>query len=142
MKSRIKSRIIFYTILFLIVFIGYFLVIKSFEENIIYFVTPKELEKKIYSDKILRVGGYVKQGSVKNLQDLEYEFVITDNVKEVKVTYHGILPNLFRDGQGVIAKGAFQNGIFIAEEILAKHDEKYIPSELKDELKKSGYWRK
>jgi len=142
MTSRSRKKLILYIFIFTIIFIGYFLVIKTFEENIIYFVTPKELQSKSLTGKEIRIGGLVKPGSSTCDKDLNWIFIITDNVAEVKVQYHGILPNLFRDGQGVIAKGEMQGDEFIANEILAKHDEKYIPKSIAQDLQKKGYWRK
>jgi len=90
----------------------------------------------------VRVGGLVRTGSVVKGADGEVRFDITDNVHAVATHYRGELPDLFREGQGVVAQGAFDDaGVFQAREILAKHDEKYMPKEVVDALKKSGQWR-
>ena len=88
----------------------------------------------------LRVGGLVQEGSVVK-QGNEVRFVVTDLAHTVPVTFRGILPDLFREGQGVIAEGHFKDGVFAANEVLAKHDEKYMPPEVVDALKKSGEWK-
>ena len=142
MISRSKKKLILYIFIFAIILIGYFLIIKTFEENIIYFLTPKEIKEKSLEGKEIRIGGLVKEGSSSSDKNMNWSFIITDNVAEVRVKYHGILPNLFRDGQGIIAKGEMHDGEFVANEILAKHDEKYMPKNVADDLKKSGYWRK
>ena len=143
MKPKAKKKLLFYLLIFFCIFLGYCLIIKTFEENIIFFVSPKDINLIKHSGKIIRVGGIVKEGSVISTDDQQHEFVLSDLVEEVKVLYKGILPNLFREKQGIIAKGKLSaNGEkFFAEEILAKHDEKYIPKELQDTLKKTGQWR-
>lgn len=141
MKPKAKKKLFFYSVIFTIIFSGYFLIIKTFEQNIIYFVTPKEIDLAKHSSKIIRIGGFVKEGSLVSTQDQNHSFMITDGVGEIKILYLGILPNLFREKQGVIVKGKLDNNQFVAQEILAKHDEKYMPKEVKDSLKKSGLWR-
>lgn len=99
-------------------------------------VTPPKLNREV------RLGGLVLTGSLKHTNDGTINFVVTDNVANVNVTYKGIVPDLFREGQGVIAEGKFtDNTHFKAERILAKHDENYVPKEVADSLKKSGEWR-
>lgn len=99
-------------------------------------VTPPKLNREV------RLGGLVLTGSLKHTNDGAINFVVTDNVANVNVTYKGIVPDLFREGQGVIAEGKFtDNTHFKAERILAKHDENYVPKEVADSLKKSGEWR-
>lgn len=90
--------------------------------------------------QVLRVGGLVKQGSVER-EGLETEFFVTDLAHEIHVYYSGMLPDLFREGQGVVAEGRFnERGLFVADTVLAKHDETYMPPEVADALKKSGKW--
>jgi cytochrome c-type biogenesis protein CcmE len=99
-------------------------------------VTPPKLNRNV------RLGGLVMTGSIKHTGDGVIDFVVTDNVANINVSYKGIVPDLFREGQGVIAEGKFtDNNNFKADRILAKHDENYVPKEVADSLKKSGEWR-
>jgi cytochrome c-type biogenesis protein CcmE len=88
----------------------------------------------------MRIGGLVLTGSVQRADERHVTFAITDNQTEVKVTYTGLLPDLFREGQGVVAEGQLINGVFRADSVLAKHDEKYMPREVTDSLKQQGVW--
>ena len=104
------------------------------QDNILFFYTPSELiEKNIDKSKKIRLGGLVKENSIKR-NNIEINFTITDFKKEIKVSYEGILPDLFREGQGVIVKGYLKENIFEATEVLAKHDENYMPPEIKKKL--------
>jgi cytochrome c-type biogenesis protein CcmE len=141
MKAKFKKNLIFYSIIITIIFIGYGLIIKTFEQNIIFFITPKEINLSKHTSKVLRIGGLVKEGSVFSNSEQQHIFIITDMEGEILVKYKGILPNLFRDKQGVIVKGKIVENYFLASELLAKHDEKYIPKELTDKLKDSDVWR-
>ena len=106
------------------------------QDNILFFYTPSEiLEKDLKQDEKVRLGGLVEENSVARY-DTKINFTITDLKKTIEVTYEGILPDLFREGQGVIVKGYLQNNIFEATEVLAKHDENYMPPEIKKKLKK------
>ena len=106
------------------------------QDNILFFYTPSEiLEKDLKQDEKVRLGGLVEENSVAR-NDTKINFTITDLKKTIEVTYEGILPDLFREGQGVIVKGYLQNNIFLATEVLAKHDENYMPPEIKKKLKK------
>ena len=106
------------------------------QDNILFFYTPSEiLEKDLKQDEKVRLGGLVEENSVAR-NDTKINFIITDLKKTIEVTYEGILPDLFREGQGVIVKGYLQNNIFEATEVLAKHDENYMPPEIKKKLKK------
>ena len=101
------------------------------QDNILFFYTPSEiLEKDLKQDEKVRLGGLVEENSVAR-NDTKINFTITDLKKTIEVTYEGILPDLFREGQGVIVKGYLQNNIFEATEVLAKHDENYMPPEIK-----------
>lgn len=107
-------------------------VMNAFQSNLVYFYSPTEiLEGKAPSDKTFRIGGMVQQGSVKKSADgLKVDFIVTDTNKSIPVHYEGILPDLFREGQGVVAQGRLEDGNrFRAREVLAKHDEKYMPPE-------------
>lgn len=119
------------------------LVLFALSDTIVFFYSPSDLiEKHVAAGKRVRIGGLVEQGSVKKLDDAHVEFVVTDTVKTLKVNYQGLLPDLFREGQGVIAEGSVSaNGVFAADSVLAKHDEKYMPPEVAKALKDKGVWR-
>ncbi len=116
-----------------------FLVFSALEQNISYFYTPsKALAANIGPDKRIRLGGLVELGSVKNDGGAEMTFSVTDGAASIVISYTGIKPDLFREEQGVIAQGRLNdNGIFIADTILAKHDENYVPRELEDIVEKA-----
>ncbi len=120
------------------------LVLIAFEDNLVFFYSPSDLlAEKVPEGRALRLGGLVEDDSVKRLADgLTVEFRVTDLANTVPVTYRGILPDLFREGQGVIAEGRFgSDGVFVADEVLAKHDENYMPPEVADALKEAGEWK-
>ena len=117
------------------------LALKAFQENLMYFYNPTQVKNgEAPTMRSFRIGGLVTTGSVKrNPEDLKVSFVLTDTVSSVTVSYEGILPDLFREGQGIVANGTLgTDGIFIADEVLAKHDENYMPTEVADALKKAG----
>ena len=128
------KRLYFYTTATLLYAIDVALVLIALDENIIYFYSPSEVNQS-EAATLLRVGGLVKDGSLKIDNDLGIKFIIEDNIAEVSVIYNGILPDLFREGQGVIAEGKFIDNFFIANEIVAKHDENYMPKEVYESLK-------
>ena len=111
--------------------------LKAFNQNLLYYYSPTQISAgEAPTARTFRVGGLVQNNSVKReAGSLEVTFVLTDFQKEVPVSYTGILPDLFREGQGIIARGKLDNGRFVAEEVLAKHDENYMPPEVKDSLK-------
>lgn len=120
------------------------LVLSAFRENLVFFYSPSEaLTKHLPADRRVRIGGLVEQGSlVKQPDNKTVTFRVTDLTQEIPVTYSGTLPDLFREGQGVVAEGVLRaDGTFQASEILAKHDERYMPPEVAAALKKSGRWR-
>ena len=120
------------------------LVIFAFQDNLVFFYSPTEIAKeRVSSDQRIRVGGLVEEGSVISEGDgLTTRFRITDLSQTLSITYTGILPSLFREGQGVIVQGYLQNSTnFVADEVLAKHDENYMPPEVAEALKKSGQWK-
>lgn len=120
------------------------LVLNAFEDNLVFFYGPSELaEKDIPEGRRFRLGGLVEEGSVNRLDDgLTVEFVITDLAAVVAVSYRGPLPDLFREGQGVVTEGKMAaGGVFIADSVLAKHDETYMPAEVADALKAAGQWQ-
>ncbi|HTK34861.1 MAG TPA: cytochrome c maturation protein CcmE [Caulobacteraceae bacterium] len=110
----------------------------------VFFYSPSEAQTKhVPPDKLIRIGGLVQPGSVRKLADGRIEFAITDNRAVSQVSFRGDLPDLFREGQGVVTQGSFdRSGVFEAREVLAKHDEKYMPKEVADALKKSGEWNR
>ncbi|MCW8934421.1 MAG: cytochrome c maturation protein CcmE [Gammaproteobacteria bacterium] len=118
------------------------LIMMALNENINHFFSPTEiLEGKAPENHSFRIGGLVVTGSVKrDTESLKIEFDLTDGAKNYPVLYVGILPDLFREGQGIVATGEIKNNVFVAEEVLAKHDENYMPPEVADALKKSGKW--
>jgi len=119
------------------------LILSALGDSLVYFYSPTDLkEKGITPGAQIRVGGLVEEGSVAKLDDLDVVFTVTDLNESVIVHYNGLLPDLFREGQGVIAEGAFMtDGQFHATKVLAKHDEKYMPKEVADALKEQGEWR-
>jgi len=119
------------------------LVLFALRDNIVFFHTPAELaEKHVAPGARLRIGGLVKQGSVVKSGGRDVTFTITDNKADLDVSYSGLLPDLFREGQGVVADGALTlDGKFRADSVLAKHDERYMPREVADALKKQGVWQ-
>jgi len=133
MTNKAK-RLYFYTTATLLSALAVALVLIALDENIIYFYSPSEVNQS-EAATLLRVGGLVKDGSLKKDSDLGIKFIIEDNIAEVSVIYNGILPDLFREGQGVIAEGKFIDNFFIANEIVAKHDENYMPKEVYESLK-------
>ena len=122
------------------------LVLNAFQDSIVFFHSPTDLATRpdLQNDRRIRVGGLVKKGTVTKAADgLTTDFVVTDLSHDVKVSYKGILPDLFREGQGVVVEGRLQpGGTFRADEVLAKHDEKYMPPEVAAALKKSGEWKR
>lgn len=115
------------------------LVLTAFQDNLVFFYSPADLQtKKVAADQRFRLGGMVEEGSVQK-DGQTVRFVVTDYVATTPVTYTGILPDLFREGQGVVAEGRLgADGMFTASEVLAKHDENYMPPEVADALKRSG----
>jgi cytochrome c-type biogenesis protein CcmE len=119
------------------------LVLTAFEDNLVFFFSPTDLKAKtVTADQRIRIGGLVEEGSVKKSDNgLVVNFRVTDLENIIPVTFKGVLPDLFREGQGVIAEGQLVQGTFNASEVLAKHDETYMPKEVADALKKSGKWK-
>ena len=124
------------------------LVLMAFEENIVFFYSPTELSRKLEQNLIspnrrLRIGGLVEDGSVGREGDgLTITFRVTDTVKVVPIRFRGLLPDLFREGQGIVAEGSMApDGTFVATEVLAKHDENYMPKEVAEALKQAGQWQ-
>ena len=119
------------------------LVLSAFSDNLVFFYGPSELVAKNPEGKRVRIGGLVENGSFARAPDgKSVAFKVTDGTTQIAVTYGGVLPDLFREGQGVVIEGALgHDGTFRAAEVLAKHDENYMPREVVDALKKSGHWQ-
>ncbi len=118
------------------------LVLTAFNDTLVYFYSPSDLQTKhVGPDRRVRIGGLVEKGSVAK-DGSTVTFKVTDMSASLNVTYTGVLPDLFREGQGVVAEGRLDpQGVFHAQEVLAKHDENYMPKEVADALKKSGHWQ-
>ena len=131
MVRKVKLRILFLSFIFATVVLTIFLILKTFEENVVYFISPTEIKSLTELDnKKLRVGGMVKKGSIVTTQN-KIDFIITDFKNEITVTYSGSVPNLFSEGKGVVAEGYLKDlNFFKANKILAKHDENYMPPEV------------
>lgn len=118
------------------------LVLVAMRDNIVFFYSPAEIvAKEVKPGTRLRLGGLVKEGSVERGADRFVSFTVVDTTSEVRVRYKGLLPDLFREGQGVVAEGTLEEGgNFSADTVLARHDENYMPREVADSLKKQGHW--
>jgi cytochrome c-type biogenesis protein CcmE len=118
------------------------LVLSALKDSIVFFNSPTDVvEKNVQPGARIRLGGLVQPGSLKRGDNLAVRFEVTDGNRAVPVAYTGILPDLFREGQGVVAEGALDGaGLFRADTVLAKHDETYMPKEVADALKKQGHW--
>jgi len=139
LTKKVKSRIFLLAIALVILFIIFLFIFRSLEDSLVYFFSPTEINNKpdISLTETIRVGGLVKTNSIKKKNET-IVFVITDLKNEIIVSYTGLAPNLFAEGKGVIAEGKLKDkSYFIADKILAKHDENYMPPELEDVLKKN-----
>ena len=106
------------------------LVFNAFEENLVFFFSPSQVAHEAPEGRAFRIGGFVQEGSVQRQKDgVTVRFDVTDTAHTVPVTYKGSLPDLFKEGKGVVAQGKLQNGVFVADQVLAKHDENYMPPE-------------
>ena len=139
LTKKVKKRVSFLSLLLIFLIIGVFFILKSLSNNILYFKSPTDIQlsQDIIFNKKIRVGGMVKKNSI-SINKKEIKFIVTDFKNEIVVSYTGTVPNLFLEGKGVVAEGKLQDkNFFIADRILAKHDEKYMPPELKDLMKKN-----
>ena len=137
LTKKVKKRFSFISIFLILSIVSVFFVLKSLDSNLLYFKSPTDikLEQDIYLKKKMRIGGMVKKDSIK-INNEEIKFIITDFKNEIIVSFKGTVPNLFSEGKGVVAEGTLKDKeFFIAERILAKHDEKYMPPDLKDIVK-------
>ena len=132
---KVKLRFLFVVIILITLILTTFLILKSLEENVVYFQSPTEIKNfSNYKNNKIRVGGMVKKGSI-FITTNKVNFVITDFKNEINVTYSGLVPNLFEEGKGVVAEGYLEDdNFFSATKILAKHDENYMPPEVKKAL--------
>ena len=123
--------------------VAVFLVALALRDQIVFFYTPSEIaEKNVQAGARIRLGGLVEKGSVVKNDGATVTFKVTDTIKTLNVTYKGQLPDLFREGQGVVAEGVMDvSGEFMADTVLAKHDENYMPKEVADKLKEQGVWK-
>ena len=140
LNKKVKSRMIFLILLLLSATVIIFFIFKSLEENVVYFFSPTEIYDKpnISFNKKIRIGGLVKENSLSKSQK-SIKFIITDLKNEIIVSYDGPVPNLFSEGKGVIAEGQLKDKkYFVANKILAKHDENYMPPEVSKILEKSN----
>lgn len=142
--TRKRQRMIFVVTGLISLGVATGLVLLALGDNLVFFHGPTEVVSEDFPpQRRFRLGGLVEEGSVKrNADGLTVEFVVTDLVNVVPITFTGILPDLFREGQGVVAEGSLRaDGVFVATEVLAKHDETYIPADVVDALKAAGQWQ-
>ena len=133
---KVKLRFFFILLILITFILSAFLVLKSLEENVIYFQSPSEIKDiaEIEKTKKIRIGGMVKTNSI-SMNSNEINFIITDFKNEISVVYSGVVPNLFEEGKGVVAEGYLKDeNFFVASKILAKHDDNYMPPEVKAAL--------
>tara|TARA_Y100000590_G_scaffold109168_1_gene124461 strand:- start:3436 stop:3855 length:420 start_codon:yes stop_codon:yes gene_type:complete len=135
--KKVKLRALFVLLVFITLVLSTFLILKSLEEEVVYFISPSEIKNlQEISDKKIRVGGMVKNGSI-SMSNENINFIITDLKNEIQVSFSGVVPNLFAEGKGVVAEGYLKDRNFlISKKILAKHDENYMPPEVKEALEK------
>ena len=142
MKPK-HQRLVFITVSVVFLCLSVVITLRAFRDNLVFFYSPSDLVSHTISPtQLIRVGGLVEAGTiVRNNNDDSMTFIITDGNAKVSVHYKGLVPNLFRDGQGIVAEGTLANNQLEAKSILAKHDEKYMPREVVDALKRSGRWK-
>ena len=140
LTKKVKNRILFLIFIFLLSVVTVFFIIKSLKNNILYFSSPTEIKKKedIQFGKAMRVGGMVKKKSI-TINKKNIQFIVTDFENEILISYSGTVPNLFAEEKGVVAEGRLRDkNFFIADRILAKHDENYMPPEIKEIINKNA----
>ena len=138
------QRLLLILLTLVIILSAVLLILYNTRENVSYFYTPSEIDKSdIIINKIIRIGGFVENDSFNKISSSSFKFKITDEKASIIVTFKGILPDLFREGQGAVIEGAFvDKNIFNATNVFAKHDENYMPASIKEDLKDTGYWNK
>jgi len=142
--TRKRRRLLLLSIALLLLGGAAALVLSAFNDSLVFFYSPTELAaKSVPAGRRVRIGGLVEEGSVaKDADGVTVRFRVTDLKRAIDVVYRGVLPDLFREGQGVVAEGALaEDGSFVASDVLAKHDENYMPPEVAEALKKQGVWR-
>lgn len=143
MKPK-RRRLIFLFVSLAVLGLAVTLVLRAFDQNLVFFLTPTEMtEQDIPPGRRFRLGGLIEEGSVVRSEGgIQTQFKVTDLAESVPVTYRGMLPDLFAEGQGVVTEGTMgADGVFVAVSVLAKHDENYMPAEVAEALKKSGQWK-
>ena len=139
LTKKVKNRILFLIFIFLFSVISVFFIIKSLNENVLYFSSPSEIKQRedIPFGRPMRVGGMVKKGSI-TISQKNIQFIVTDFENEILISYAGTVPSLFAEEKGVVAEGKLRDkSFFIADRILAKHDENYMPPEIREIIKKN-----
>ena len=138
------QRLLLILLTLVIILSAVLLILYNTREHVSYFYTPSEIDKSnIVTDKIIRIGGFVEENSFNKISSSKFNFRITDEKASIFVTFNGILPDLFREGQGAVIEGTFANNdVFNAKSVFAKHDENYMPASIKKGLKDTGYWNK
>jgi cytochrome c-type biogenesis protein CcmE len=142
--TRKRRRLLFVSIAMLLLGGAAALVLSAFPDSLVFFYSPSELAaKSVPPGRLVRIGGLVEEGSVaRDADGVTVRFRVTDLKRTLDVVYRGVLPDLFREGQGVVAEGRLvEDGSFVASDVLAKHDEKYMPPEVAAALKRQGVWR-
>ena len=142
-KIKRRKRLSILLLGFIAISISGFLILSASRDSLIFFYSPTELkDQQEIIGKIIRIRGLVRENSIKLKEQSEIQFIVEDGENYILVNYTGMLPDLFREGQGVICEGKIgEDSIFIANKILAKHDEKYMPPEVAEILKKTGKWK-
>ena len=139
------QRLLLILMTLIIILSALLLILYNARENISYFYIPSEIDNSdIVKNKLIRIGGFIENDSFIKISSSSFNFRITDEKKSILVTFNGILPDLFREGQGAVIEGTFDNNknVFNATNVFAKHDENYMPSSIKEDLKETGYWNK
>ena len=141
--TRKKRRLVLIGSALTVLALAVALVLTALKDSIVFFNSPTDVtEKHIATGSRIRLGGLVKEGSVQRGDNMQVRFEVTDGKNSIRVAYQGLLPDLFREGQGVVTEGTLDGpGMFKADSVLAKHDEKYMPKEVADALKKQGHWK-
>jgi cytochrome c-type biogenesis protein CcmE len=141
--TRKQRRLVLIGVSLCVLGIAVALMLNAFRGSIVFFNSPSDVvEKQIKPGTRIRLGGLVKPGSITKGDELRVRFEVTDGRHTITVAYQGVLPDLFRDGQGVVTEGMLDtDGVFMASNVLAKHDETYMPKEVADALKKTGHWK-
>jgi cytochrome c-type biogenesis protein CcmE len=142
MTSRKKKRLAILVVALAALGGATAMVLAAFRDNLVFFYSPSELvARPALAGGRIRIGGLVETQSLDHQDGRQVTFRVTDGKTDINVSYDGVLPDLFREGQGVVAEGRINDGVFVANTILAKHDEKYMPPEVAAALKKSGHWQ-